>query len=246
MRKYPLLIFLAGFSFWAQAQSNKTEVLFNGKNLDGWYIINGDESIEAPLFAVVNGTIGTYPSQEALSEQPFAALVTVKEYENYTLSLEFKWGEKEFKPRDESVRDAGVLIHMYGEDVIWPAGIECQIQEGDTGDLWIIKSMASSKVDGNGNNYDPKGTLITKGEGSDYSRISRHYSWEKQGWNAIRLEVKGDQAQFFVNEKLVNEAIDMKKWDTEKEAWVPLTRGKIMIQAEGAELFYRNIRVKAF
>ena len=38
-------------------------------------------------------------------------------------------------------RDSGVCFHVQPPDVVWPVSVECQIQEGDTGDtLYIVLS----------------------------------------------------------------------------------------------------------
>jgi len=44
---------------------------------------------------------------------------------------------------------------------------------------------------------------------------------------------------------LVNEVLDLEKFDEETKEWQPLTKGKIVLQAEGAELFYRNVFIKS-
>jgi len=219
--------------------------LFNGLDLDQWYMATRDTSYQGKkeeIFGIHEGTIHVYPKQTDGSTQTFAGLFTKKEYQNYLLSLEYKWGEKKFAPRDNFVRDAGVIVHVYGEDTIWPNGIECQIQEGDTGDLWVIGSKASSRVNETIRNYSPEGNLQVRGDlEKRFHRFHRGYFWERPGWNKVELEVKEDDAKFFVNGHLVNEAIDMKYWDEENSLWKPLTSGKILIQAEGAELYYKNI-----
>ncbi|AWV97947.1 3-keto-disaccharide hydrolase [Arcticibacterium luteifluviistationis] len=239
-----LSLFFILSSLLCQAQVLPTTPLFNGKNLDGWYMISQDDSPGKNYFGVKDKAIHAYPNQTADSKQPFAAIITEKEYENYVLKFEYKWGDKKFAPRENEVRDAGVVFHIFGELVIWPSGIECQIQEGDSGDLWIIQARASSKVDGNGNNYSPEGTLITKGEKNTYSRISRINSWEHAGWNNVMVTVNGNNAKFFINGKLVNEAINMQRYDENTKAWLPLTKGQILLQAEGSEVFYRNITIQ--
>jgi hypothetical protein len=230
---------------FASTPSNGFTSLLNGKDLAGWHTVtdgNGPDSLA--LFTFENGAIHAYPNQIGGSLQSFAGLVTDKEYGSYHLTFEFKWGEKKFAPRTENVRDAGVLFHTFNEEVFWPYGIECQIQEGDLGDLWIIGARASTKVDAS-EHYDPKGELRTKGElENKYHRFSRFYSWEVPGWNKVEVEVNGDHATFTINGKLVNEAIDMKYWDADMESWQPLTKGKILLQAEGAEIFYRNVFIK--
>lgn len=241
-----LAFFVAQGQTPAPLKQRTTVDLFNGKNLDGWYQVTDDMGIEKELFMADGGTIHAYPKQAENSLQSFGAIITKNEYKNYVLTLEYKWGDKKFKPRDNFVRDAGVLVHVSGEDVIWPSGIECQIQEGDTGDLWIVKSRASSKVHATNRNYDENGLVNTLGtRETEYNRFARSYCWEKPGWNKIVLVVNEDQAQFYVNDKLVNEAINMKKWDDSQKKWLPLTQGKILLQAEGAEIFYRNISLQA-
>jgi hypothetical protein len=50
---------------------------------------------------------------------------------------------------------------------------------------------------------------------------------------------------FRVNDHIVNEAIDIKQWDADTKSWKPLTEGRILLQAEGAEVSYRNITLTA-
>lgn len=219
--------------------------LFNGENLDGWYTMIDEKGGEKDLFAVERDQIHVYKNQTALSTQSFGGLITRQEYSDFILIFEYKWGEKKFQPRHEFVRDAGVIFHMHGEDIIWPNGVECQIQEGDTGDLWLIGTRAGSRVQPVIRNYAPGGRLEVRGErGQRFSRFHRAYSWEVPGWNRVELQVRRDQARFLVNGHLVNEAIDMKYWDETTAAWQPLTSGKILLQAEGAEIYYRNIQIK--
>ncbi len=245
---YVILCFISLNSFCQTPianSSNSSIALFNGKNLDGWYQVIEKNGMEQRLFKAENGVIHAYATQTENTLQPFGAIITEKEYENYTLTLEYKWGEKKFRPRENAVRDAGIIFHEHGEDVIWPAGIECQIQEGDTGDLWIVKSRASSTIDPMHKNFNKDGLLGTFGTlESQYNRLPRSFCWEKAGWNKVVLVVKGDFAQFYINDQLVNEAIAMKKWDENQKKWIPLTKGKILLQAEGSEVFYRNITLQ--
>ena len=45
-----------------------------------------------------------------------------------------------------------------------------------------------------------------------------------------------------VNGKVNNRVLAMERLREDK--WAPLTRGKIIFQLEGAEVFYRNIQIK--
>jgi len=222
--------------------------LFNGEDLAGWEVVTDGLDSEGPLFAVSDGVIHVYPQAENGSRQPFAGLVTEESFGDYHLSLEYKWGAKRFEPRRDAVRDAGVIFHIVGEPVIWPTGIECQIQEGDTGNIWIIgQTRASSPVQPVGRYYDAEGDLETRGAGFGPVRFQRGFCREQPDWNRVELIVRGNHAVYLVNGHQVNEAYNMRfrenpdsEWD-----WRALSSGRILLQAEGAEIFYRDIRIKS-
>ncbi|MEO0341290.1 MAG: DUF1080 domain-containing protein, partial [Bacteroidota bacterium] len=230
------------------SSSNEWIPLFNGKDLDNWYFITRDTNFQgskASIFAIEQDMIHVYPTQENLSTQTFASLTTKKSYSHFRLKLEYKWGDHKFKPREKSVRDAGIIFHVHGADIIWPNGVECQIQEGDTGDIWAIGTRVSSPISDVIRNYSAQGSLATRGRPEKrFSRFHRGYCWEKPEWNLVELEVRGDHAIFKVNGNIVNEAIDMQTYNPEINNYQPLTAGKILIQAEGAELYYRNIYIQ--
>ncbi len=223
--------------------------LFNGKDLSGWDAIveTGSDVDAKTLFAVEDGVIHVYPSQEANSKQPFGGIVTQEAYGDFHLTVEYKWGEKKFAPRDTAVRDAGIVFHIVGEPVIWPTGVECQIQEGDTGDIWLIgQTRVSSPVHEVKKAYDGKGDLETRGAGLGGGRFPRGDCWEVPGWNQVEVIVKGDSAVYKVNGHVVNEVMKMRYREDPSNnwGWMTLEAGRILLQAEGSELFYRNITLE--
>jgi len=222
--------------------------LFSGRDLAGWTVWVGDKDQPGtpPFFTVTNGMIQTYPAARAGSVQPFAGLVTTNSFSRYVLSLEYQWGEDKFAPRADSVRDAGVLFHVHGPEQIWPSSVECQIQEGDTGDIWAVNTQVTSLVQPTVRNYTPApgGKAETRGDKpKGFARFHRAYCHEVPGWNHLELTVDGDHATYRVNGHVVNEAMNMKRWDAEAKEWRPLTSGRILLQAEGAEVFYRNVQL---
>ncbi len=224
--------------------------LFNGEDFTGWsFVVEEGATVSGKdLFAVSDGTIHAYPNQADGTKQAFAGIYTDAVYSDYHLIVEYKWGESRFAPRADSVRDAGIIFHMIGEPVIWPTGVECQIQEGDTGDIWIVgQTRASSYVQPIAYNYDKRGDLLTRGAGMNPQRFARGYCWEKEGWNRVEVIVNGDHAVYKVNGHIVNEAIHMRyrEDETTEWEWKALTSGRIFLQAEGAEVFYRNIQLKS-
>jgi len=243
-----LIALLFGQGLILHADEGWTD-LFNGKDLSGWEIVVAEGSTVdgSEIFQVEDGMIHVYPLAEDGSSQPFAGIYTAERYSDYHLVVEYKWGEKKFQPRDHSVRDAGIIFHVVGEPHIWPTGVECQIQEGDTGDIWIIgQTRVSSYVHPIAFNYDAKGDLETRGVDCGPQRFARGYSWEVAGWNTVEVIVQGNHATYKVNDHTVNEAIHIRYRDNPDSEWEwqDLVSGPIFLQAEGAEVYYRNIRIK--
>jgi hypothetical protein len=224
--------------------------LFNGRDLSGWKVLVDKQGIvtKQSIFRVVDGMIHVYPEAAEGSAQPFAGLITDLPYRDYHLRLQFRWGTRKFAPRADAVRDAGVMFHMHGEPVIWPQSVECQIQEGDCGDLWILgATRASTPIHSLSNGYDFNGDLQNLGDGMSAGlRGPRGASWETPDWNTVEVIVRGADAIFIINGKQVNEARHMRfrKPGGGDWGWQPLTEGPIMLQAEGAELFYRAIELR--
>jgi Domain of Unknown Function (DUF1080) len=116
--------------------------LFNGKNLAGWYSYLGPPTAELPpigknkdpeqVFSVKDGTL-------RISGKVRGGLFTEDEYENYHLTLDFRWGDETWFPRKNRPRLSGVTLHAFGPDAAirdhYPAGIRCQIGEEISGNL---------------------------------------------------------------------------------------------------------------
>src|SRR4051812_15930222 len=98
--------------------------LFNGKDLTNFYtFLKGVGKNKDPkgVFTVKDGAI-------RVSGEIFGCFTTEKEYENYHLVVEFKWGTQTFPPRDKRAMDSGILLHCVGEDGAtgaWMESIEC-------------------------------------------------------------------------------------------------------------------------
>ena len=103
------LLFSAGAAPVSVAAPATPVVLFNGKDLTGWYSYSTSSADRSPhgVFKVEDGAIH-------ILGQDFGYIATEKSYENYTLTVEFKWGEKQFAPRATGKRDSGVLYHSGG------------------------------------------------------------------------------------------------------------------------------------
>lgn len=182
----------------------------------------------------------------------YGGLTTLAEFENYHLRLETKWGQKIWEPRLTRPRDSGLLFHCTGEHGafwnVWMSCLELQVQENDIGDLYLlagtsvrVPSVPREKVRA----FNPVGELVAAGARPDSKSgmVARAENFERRGeWNSVELYTVADRAVFLVNGRVVNALIDAK---VKRGAdLVPLTRGKLQLQSEAAEVFYRRVQLR--
>src|SRR3954451_21787984 len=200
---------------------NKMQPLFNRVNLEGWHTFlptKGVDNDPEKVFKIEKGLLH-------ISGKEFGYLKSEKVYKNFHLAVEFKWGKKKWPPRDADTtrRDNGILYYVPAntKDTVWPRSIECQIQEGDVGDIWLVDSAT---VVTNGKRSEPK----------DYEKIQKTANAEhKSGkWNRVEVIANKGKLTYIVNDKVVNQAEDPN-----------LEEGRIIIQSEGAEIYYRKIEM---
>jgi hypothetical protein len=231
--------------------------LFNGKDLDGFYTWLKDTMHEDPrrVFRVTDGMLH-------ITGDGLGGILTKKEYRDYHLVLEFKWGAKTYAPRVDKTKDSGLLIHSVGTDGgyngIWMTSIEVQIIEGGCGDFIIVADdkvttpfslTVESARDRDGEVIWQKGGKRETFNLKNRKRINwfgRDPDWaDKLGfrgkddvespdgqWTRMDVLCDGGHIQTFVNGVLVNEAFDS----------LP-KQGKIQLQTELAEVFYRRLEL---
>lgn len=254
-----LLLGLSGLALEAGAGETGAEKsgegqwtpLFNGRDLGGWYTFVGTKKGEDPekVVQVHDGMIHMYKDATAGAAAPFGYIATDREFENYDFRFEYRWGEKKFGDRVKAPRDAGLIFHFVGKDKIWPRGIECQVQEQDTGDIFAVWTRVTSTVAPGTQTYlsaEDGGVPITVGGGDKIARIKRSKMYEVDGWNKVEVRVRGGgAATYVVNGQINNRWTNLLQPDPAKsDAYIPLNKGKLLLQAEGAEIFYRNIDIR--
>jgi hypothetical protein len=225
--------------------------LFNGKDLDGFYCYlrdKGRNNDPMKVFTVRNGLL-------RISGQEWGCLTTLAEYEDYHLICEYKWGETTHKPREKRARDSGILLHSVGTEhtfgKVWLYSIECQIIEGGTGDFIVVGDgskafavtcpVAATKSAGC-HVYQPDGkpTTIHKGRVNWFGRDpgwrdvkgfrgKRDVEKPVGEWNRLECIADGQTIIVILNGVTVNRAIDVRP-----------QKGRIQIQSEGAEIFFRR------
>src|SRR5262245_13618435 len=113
-------------------------LLSNGRDLAGLTTWLKDTQRHDPrhVFGVADGTIH-------VSGEGQGYLATEREYHNYRLVVEYKWGQR--TDGGKYVRNSGILLHATGPDGgaggAWPSCIECQLAQGCIGDLIVIRGQ---------------------------------------------------------------------------------------------------------
>lgn len=233
--------------------------LFNGKDLTNFYTYLGRPAKDEKPYGKNNDPEKVFSVHDGMihvSGKIFGAFITEKEYSNYHLVTEFKWGKKTWPPRENRAMDSGILLHCVGEDGaaggVWMESIECQMIEGGTGDFILVggKSKPSLTVEaemrGKQLYYKPGAEKVTK-NGGRFNWYARDPNWKDvQGfrgeqdvekpageWNTLECICDGDKITNILNGKVVNAGTNSSH-----------TRGKILFQSEGAEVFFRKIDLK--
>lgn len=191
-----------------------------------------------------------------VSGEYYGCLVSKEEYANYHLQVKFKWGEKKWVPRKKLLKDSGILYHSIGPMGAehwrtWMMSQEFQIMEGHTGDYW---NQAKSAIDIRA--YTPEYLMnpmankdqpyLHIGEGGPYKNYclrSNNYENPHGEWNTLDLICFEDKALHIVNGELVM-VLKNSRYLDESGNMKPLTKGKIQLQSEAAEIFFKDIKIR--
>ncbi|HEX7896345.1 MAG TPA: DUF1080 domain-containing protein [Planctomycetota bacterium] len=229
----------------------KPDFRFNGKSLDGFRPWLRESKGEDPLkvFSVVDGQI-------RVSGEGMGYLGTEKAYQDYRLSVEYKWGTK--TDGSKYVRNSGILIHATGPDGAagkgaWMSSIEVQLAQGCVGDLIPIRAPdATVSFKGETALGSDKRPRWSKG-GEPVAYTGKQFWWSKHEagfkelvdtrgkddvdsplgeWTKVELVCKGGRVTVIVNGTTVNEIFD-----------VSPSAGRILLQNEGNEIFFRAFEI---
>lgn len=230
--------------------------LFNGKDLSGLTTWLRDSRHEDPrkVFAVRDGLLH-------ISGDGVGYVATDREYRDYRLVVEYRWGEKTYGSK--TVRNSGILLHATGQDGnagkgAWMAAIECQLAQGCVGDLIVIRgtdrdgklipvTLTSDTVKGpDGRTRWQKGGTPTVYSGRQFwwslhdpdfqERIDTRGKHDVESplgeWTRVECTCAGKRLTVAVNGVLVNECYDV----------FPAS-GKILLQSEGFEILFRKFEL---
>ncbi len=229
---------------------------FNGIDLSGFTTWLQETKHEDPHsdYRVTDGMIH-------IGGRGMGYLATADEYQDYHLSVEFKWGHRTDGSR--YVRNSGILLHATGPAGnargIWMASIECQLAQGCEGDLIVIKG---TDINGNSIPVTIASDTITASDGRTrwqrdgaktvYSGKQFWWSNHQVGfqelidsrgkddvaspvgeWTKVECICAGNRVTVKINGTIVNECYD-----------VYPAAGKILLENEKNEIIFRNFQIR--
>lgn len=187
-----------------------------------------------------------------ISGEIYGCLTTKQKFSNYHFRASFKWGEKKWEPRLTELKDSGILYHSRGDFGVdywksWALSQEMQVIEHGIGEYWTIANAAIDI------RADPKapGAEAPKWNpdapwmefmapnnhalaGSDEDRPGR--------WNMVELICMQDRCVHIANGKVVMALKNARYKDGDR--FIPMTGGKLQIQSEAAEVFYKDVEIR--
>ena len=86
--------------------------------------------------------------------------------------------------------------------------------------------------------------VVPLGDPKREARVRRRVNAERPlgAWNVTEIFTRGDSGQFRVNGQSVMSYSDARV--EERGAIVPLTKGRIQLQSEGAEIYFAEVKIR--
>jgi hypothetical protein len=233
--------------------------LFNGRDLQGWYTflqVHGKDSDPDRVITIEDGAIHLYKHATEGTKVVMGYIATDREYGHYHLRFQYRWGTKKFQPRYALKRDAGLYYHLIGPDAVWPCALQFQIQQTDVGDLLALYGLRADTwsdpktLDERAPTFQPPEqggrARVLGGRGIGYQKRLPG-DFEVEGWNTAEVIARGDSTIHLLNGHVVNRAEKIRFGDPDKpdEPTRPITRGRIALEIEAAEIFFRNVEIRS-
>ncbi len=200
--------------------------LFNGKDTTGWTFTLRPPKDTPDAKPDPKATWSVTDGVLVCTGKPNGYIATEKEYADYTLRLKWRF------PKDSKGGNSGVLLHLTGENRVWPNSVEAQLAAWQAGDIWLIadKDGRLPKLD-----IDPARKDAANKEGRHYFRLNKDEKVEKPfgEWNQYEITCRGGDMTLTVNGKMMNEGKNGE-----------LKKGRIALQSEGAPIEFKDIEIK--
>jgi hypothetical protein len=212
----------------------KSTPVFNGRNLDGWVpFAKEGPAVAAATWSVADGVI-------KCTGKPNGYIHTAGRYQNYRLTVEWRWvGPAPVNAQGQRRnRNSGVMVHMQGQNDIWPKSLECQLMETNAGDFFVIggvettellaaraKALAAAGADEKAQKAAAANRRVAKQKPSAEKPTGE--------WNTYTIVCAGDTVSVSVNGVPLN-----------RVTGVTVREGHICLQSEGAAIEFRNVKIE--
>ncbi|WP_210513577.1 3-keto-disaccharide hydrolase [Hymenobacter terricola] len=189
-----------------------------------------------------------------ISGEIYGCVFTKQDFTNYDLKLKVKWGQKKWLPRLDEPRDSGILYNSQGECGVdywhsWMLSQEFQVSEyqkgNSMGDYWCIANSAAditARRTQDTLRFDPAAPTVKLGGGTAYFCYAASPERPNSEWTELELINVNGQSLHLVNGQVVM-AVNNSSYVKDGQRQ-PLTHGKIQLQSEAAEVFYKGIVIK--
>lgn len=196
----------------------------------------------------------------------FGGILTKKSYGNYHLHAQFKWGEHAWIPNFP--RNNGILYHSHGDYGAffgtWMSAVEFEIVPHSVGMLLTVGASRGAKsfadVDWHVGakvsvgrdltipypyrRYMPGGRVVPVVVPAFNVEAASDAERPLGQWNDLDLYVVSNRSIHVVNGVPVMVAGDLTTVDHPGGKPRPLTSGRIQLQSEGAETYFRNVTIE--
>jgi len=202
-----------------------------------------------------------------VSGQGFGVIMTTATFTNVHIRLQIKWGDQKWSKKIGQPYDTGLLYFCHSEAGValtdklktWPRSFEFQICQNEFGDLYALgaqvtvpASQAMCKTWSTGQfvdrtlwRYDPAGTntlFVQKAPIGNHCVHQVDAEEPKGEWNTLDLITFNGNSIHVVNGRVVMRLYNAERIDN--GAPEPITSGKISLQTEGGECYFRNVEVQ--
>ena len=232
-------------------------------NPNGKPVPNEDGSIPEPIGYDINkeNVFSTVEENGELilhiNGKVYGCLFTKESFRNYHFRLKYKFGTAKYEPRLDKALDSGILYHSQGEPGVdywnsWMLAQEFQVMEAGTdegvsGDYWPI---ANARIEIKADNargkyhYNPDASWIGVGSrtGVGHCYAIDDFTTPDNGWTTMELICYEGKSLHIVNGDVAMALQNSSYWNGTES--IPMVEGKIQLQCEAAEVFYKDIQIK--
>lgn len=159
------------------AAAQKTEKLFNGKDLSNWNFVVAENTVPAhQVYSVQNGVIH-------IKGTPLGYMYTKEKYGDCRLHVEWRWPSE--------ATNSGIFLLIEDPKNPFPNGIECQLAAGSAGDFVLLGGSDLAEFQARPGVARPSFPSVKKTNPSSEKPVGE--------WNEANIFIKNGTITVYVN-----------------------------------------------